>query len=277
MMVSGRMLELQIRSQIQHYWSESIERTSVVYGYRLKEKEGDKKIIQYFKEFSNLLHDIESGRKISPDQEIILQELREESEKIIEGSYFWRGLSGYINQDVIKTMIEIEKGNRGQINNWILVFDWSDGCFITWEMVGRDPEKATTEYLRYESEFTEDDRMEVVMIGTSSIETVMKTHSHYFGISQHNLALEGMQSSIIGLSKRSKIDVGARRILMTLINRSFWGVKKVKISTLKNHFCGNIATFDHSLLELRKLDIIDGVDPISIDVKKKSIVDQLIG
>ncbi len=38
---SGRMLELQLRSKIQHYWSESIERTSVIYGHRLKEKEGD--------------------------------------------------------------------------------------------------------------------------------------------------------------------------------------------------------------------------------------------
>ncbi|WP_376766870.1 RelA/SpoT domain-containing protein [Rhizobium laguerreae] len=29
----GKALELQIRSRIQHYWAESIERTSVIYGY----------------------------------------------------------------------------------------------------------------------------------------------------------------------------------------------------------------------------------------------------
>lgn len=33
----GYSLELQIRSQIQHHWAESIERTSVIYGYHLKE------------------------------------------------------------------------------------------------------------------------------------------------------------------------------------------------------------------------------------------------
>jgi ppGpp synthetase/RelA/SpoT-type nucleotidyltranferase len=38
---SGRSLELQIRSRIQHYWAESIERTSVIYGKHLKEQEGD--------------------------------------------------------------------------------------------------------------------------------------------------------------------------------------------------------------------------------------------
>ncbi|WP_216360162.1 RelA/SpoT domain-containing protein [Sphingobium yanoikuyae] len=32
----GFSLELQIRSRIQHYWSESIERTSVIYGKHLK-------------------------------------------------------------------------------------------------------------------------------------------------------------------------------------------------------------------------------------------------
>ena len=34
---NGVKLELQIRSRIQHYWAESIERTSVIYGYHLKE------------------------------------------------------------------------------------------------------------------------------------------------------------------------------------------------------------------------------------------------
>lgn len=35
---NNRSLELQIRSRIQHYWAESIERTSVLYGNHLKEK-----------------------------------------------------------------------------------------------------------------------------------------------------------------------------------------------------------------------------------------------
>lgn len=41
---SGVFLELQIRSRIQHYWAESIERTSVIYGYHLKESEGSPQV-----------------------------------------------------------------------------------------------------------------------------------------------------------------------------------------------------------------------------------------
>ncbi|WP_198154782.1 RelA/SpoT domain-containing protein [Oceanibaculum pacificum] len=51
--INGLKLEIQVRSKIQHYWSESIERTSVIYGYRLKEKDGHFDVISYFKEFSN--------------------------------------------------------------------------------------------------------------------------------------------------------------------------------------------------------------------------------
>lgn len=274
--VSGRMLELQIRSQIQHYWSESIERTSVIYGHRLKEKEGDSCVIDYFKEFSNALHEIEIYKRLAAKQEIIIQEKRELAEAVISMAIKSGHLSGFVNQSVIRSMASAENSHNATFNNWILVFDWTDGNFVTWEMVSRDPQAAVDCYLRYESEFPEDERKEVVMIGTSSIETVQHTHSHYFGIDHHNDALENMESSIIGLSRRSKIDVGARRILMTMKNRTFWGPKKVAVSTLKNHFCSGIASFDHSLEELRSLGIIIGSDPISLDLKMKPFIEELI-
>lgn len=274
--VSGKMLELQLRSKIQHYWSESIERTSVIYGFRLKEKEGDISVIHYFKQFSDALHEIETNKRIAAKDELDLQEKRELAEVIINSASSSNQLSGYVNQNVIKAMTSIERSRPGSFNNWILVFDWSDGNFVTWEMVSRDPEIAVEKYLRYEHEHPEDERKEVVMIGTSNVETVQHTHSHYFGIDHHNIALEGMEKSIIGLSKRSRVDVGARRILMTMKNRTFWGPKKVAVSTLKNHFCGGIASFDYSLEELKALGLIIGSDPISLDLKKKPLIEELI-
>lgn len=41
----GKTIELQVRSRIQHYWAESIERASVIYGYHLKEQEGAQAVI----------------------------------------------------------------------------------------------------------------------------------------------------------------------------------------------------------------------------------------
>jgi ppGpp synthetase/RelA/SpoT-type nucleotidyltranferase len=54
-------LELQLRSRVQHYWSESIERTSVIYGHHLKEEEGDPKVIQYFRSLSDAFFELEAG------------------------------------------------------------------------------------------------------------------------------------------------------------------------------------------------------------------------
>jgi ppGpp synthetase/RelA/SpoT-type nucleotidyltranferase len=274
--VSGCMLELQIRSKIQHYWSESIERTSVIYGCRLKEKEGDHLVIDYFKEFSNILFHVEVFKEIPSKLEIDLQSKREIAESIIQNTSGKNTLSGFVNQSVIKSMTSVENGHTEQINNWILVFDWADGNFVTWEMVSRDPDEAVKAYLRYESEFPEGEKKEVVMIGTSAVATIQHTHSHYFGIDHHNQALEGMESSIIGISNRSKIDVGAKRILMTMKSKRFWGKKTVKTSTLKNHLCKNIATFDYSLEILKALELISGIDLVSLSYKKKDEIDKLV-
>jgi len=66
----GCKLELQVRSRIQHYWSESIERTSVVYGHYLKENEGHPSVISYFQRLSDAFFELESGREPSAHSRI---------------------------------------------------------------------------------------------------------------------------------------------------------------------------------------------------------------
>lgn len=263
--ISGYKIELQIRSKIQHYWSESIERTSVIYGNRLKESEGDSRVISYFKLFSNHLHKIESKLPISSSDEIQLQKMRTIAETVITEASDEKGLGGHVNEDIVKTMADFETQNKEELNNWILVFDWSDGNFVTWDVVGRNTDEATFKYRQYERQFPEEEKYEVVMIGSSDIKSVKQTHSHYFGIEHHNSALEDMESSIIGLSKRNELDVGARRILFTLKRRKYWGKNSISLSTLKNHFCQNVATFDVSLSALRQRGFISGDDPISLN------------
>lgn len=268
--VSGCQVELQVRSRIQHYWSESIERTSVIYGKRLKEREGDPAVISYFKMFSDALHSLEANHSISRDFEIELQSKKQLAEEIIGYHASLRALSGHVNQDIVRTMAEREGQSKGSLNNWILVFDWNDGNFVLWDVVGRNVDDAIAAYARYEAEFPEEEKYEVVLIGSSDIATVPQTHSHYFGIEHHNEALEGMESSIVGLTKRAELDVGARRILFTLKRRKYWGKNTIAVATLRNHFCQNVATFDASLWTLRQRGLIIGTDPISLDIKKST-------
>jgi ppGpp synthetase/RelA/SpoT-type nucleotidyltranferase len=264
----GYALELQIRSKTQHYWAESIERTSVVYGNHLKEGEGDEAVITYFKILSDIFHEIEAGREPSPRQKTELDLVRLRSEKIIEHSDKAGAIGSYVNEDVIKAMIEKEAHEPLGLKNWLIVFDWNTGAFVTWDVVGRSPEEAIAAYVRYEKEFPAELKYEVVLIGSSDVATVSQTHSHYFGIADFDDVLESFDQSIIGFSRRQEMDVGARQILGVLFRKKFVGAKTVSYDTLKNHLCKNVLTFDDSLTTLHEKGFVFSNGGISINVKR---------
>jgi ppGpp synthetase/RelA/SpoT-type nucleotidyltranferase len=215
LMFGERVLELQIRSRIQHYWAESIERTSVIYGHHLKEQEGDIAVINYFRELSDVFYEIESGRSPSIAAKISLDRLRVQAQEIIEKSDKNRIFDSFVNEDIVKTLTSTQGGSES-LNNWIIVFDWNTGAFLTWESVGREPSEAIKKYIYYENQFTSAENYEVVMIGSSDIATVRQTHSHYFGIEKFDNILENLDQTIIGFQTRMDIDVEARQILGVL-------------------------------------------------------------
>ena len=269
-------LELQIRSRIQHYWAEGIERTSVIYGYHLKEKEGAPEVISYFKELSNAFYEIESGRQPDSNHKIMIEKLRLSCEKIIKESEKFKVFDSFVNLDVIKALKEVE-GNSKQLNNWILVFDWNQGNFTSWDKVSLDPEEAVKKYVDYENSFPAEDGFEVVLIGSTNVETVSKTNRHYFGIESYEHILENLDSSIVGFSRKIDIDIGAVQILATLQRRHFWGKKTVTLDTIKNHFCKGVLSIDSSMQDLIDKDLViykNGV--YSLNIQKKKIIEQYI-
>ena len=267
----GLSLELQVRSQVQHYWAESIERTSVVYGHHLKEKEGDPRVIDYFKALSDIFYEIESGRQPAPKSKIEIDRLRVATEQIIVASDTNKVFDSFVNEDVIKTLTEIESKRVG-FNNWIMVFNWNTGSFTTWDIIDRDPDAAAAKYGEYERQFPAHQGFEVVMIGSSDVATVRQTHSHYFGIASYDHVLEKLDHSVVGFSKRMDIDSDARQILLALSNRDFWGKKKAcSIPTLKNHYCQSVFAFDAALRLLAEKELVllsSASGPVSLNVKK---------
>jgi len=273
----GYNLELQIRSRIQHYWAESIERTSVIYGHHLKEQEGDASVINYFKKLSDIFFEIEAGREPTTVQKIELDRLRQISENIILDSDKHKVFDSYVNEDIIKTLSSIEANKKESFNNWIIIFDWNSGSFINWDIVDRNPDEAIKAYVRNENLYPADSGYEVVLIGSSYVATVRQTLSHYFGIENYDNTLENLDQAVIGFSRRMDIDTGARQILHCLYRKHFWGVKTTRIPTLKNHFCKNVITFDSSLAVLVKKGLVtESVKngSVSLNLGKKNEIDQ---
>ena len=275
----GVHLELQIRSRIQHYWSESIERTSVIYGYHLKESEGDAQVIRYFKNLSDVFFEIEAGREPSIDMRLRVDELRAPCEQIIKRSDRHKVFDSFVNEDIIRTLTEKESRNPAGLNNWILVFDWNAGAFVSWDIVSRNPSDAVESYIEYERMFPVESGYEVVLVGSSEVATVRQTHSHYFGIESYQNILESLDTSIVGFSRKIDIDVGARQILSTLHRRRFWGKKMISVETLSNHFCKGVLTFDSSLNTLVERGLVQSAGAnggVSLNIRKKSEIEQYL-
>ena len=276
---NGIKIELQLRSRIQHYWAESIERTSVIYGYNLKNLEGDQTVINYFKQLSNVFYEIECKRR--PSNEIIdkLENLRKASELIIIESDKRNIFDSFVNESFIKGMISREAGLRSQFHNWMIAFDWNTGAFLEWAVIDGDSKQAINSYVEYEKRWPANEGYEVVLIGSSDVSTIRQTHSHYFGIRSYDGILEDIDPAKITFSKRKELDTDSRTILRTLHRRGNWGEKKVSLERLKNNFCHEVISFDDALENLTHMGFILSYAKgavYSLNVKKKKEIEKYI-
>lgn len=272
-------LELQIRSRIQHYWAELIERTSVIYGHVLKELEGHTNVITYFKNLSNVFYLIESGQQLDGSQKLELERSRLDAESIINESDRKNILSGFVNENIVKTLVDKEARLGGSsFNNWVFIFDWNQGLFVDWTNVSLNPDEAIKSYVKYENTYPADKGYEVVLVGTSSVAKVRETHSHYFGLVQQKNVLETLDDSIVGFSSQMDLDIGARLILSAMARRHCWGSKSITIKTLKNHFCQDVITFDASLEVLIDKELLNERvnGSVVLNLKKKTEIDAYV-
>jgi len=69
--------------------------------------------------------------------------------------------------------------NQG-IQHFLLVFDHERGELVRTEEFGEDSESAVAAYARTEEEYRDQPRIEIVLIGSDSLETVRLTHGNYF-------------------------------------------------------------------------------------------------
>ncbi len=276
----GYNIELQLRSRIQHYWAETIERTSVVYGHFLKELQGDPLVLEYFKQLSDVLYEFEVGRRPTHPQRIRLDRLYSKALAIIQTSDTRNVLVSHPALNVLKTLTEVSSQvKKSRIVNWILIFDWNTGEFVNWLAASENPQEAIALYAKNEGDYSSEQGFEVVLVGASDPTTIEKTHSHYFGIESYDGVLKNLDETFDSLQRVTALTIDQRRILSALYTRKFWGGRTMSISTLKNHFCAGISDFDgalDSLIRKRLVSRSSSVGPISLNVDRKAEIDSLM-
>ncbi|GAA4829081.1 hypothetical protein [Garicola koreensis] len=86
------------------------------------------------------------------------------------------------------------------IRHFLLTFDHARDELIDVEDFGHDPQAATSRYENLEEQYRDSRAIDIVLVGSDSIETVKVTHSTYFtGFQNASLdegALERMLASI---------------------------------------------------------------------------------
>lgn len=68
----------------------------------------------------------------------------------------------------------------GPVQHFLIVFDREAGRLIEVVEFGTDEGRALDEYVSRERETLKDRRMEIVLIGSDSLDTVKITHANYF-------------------------------------------------------------------------------------------------
>lgn len=67
-----------------------------------------------------------------------------------------------------------------RIQHFLLVFDHQQGTLIETQEFGEDADAAVTAYAAKEAEYGDRKLVEIVLVGSDSIDTVRLTHANYF-------------------------------------------------------------------------------------------------
>lgn len=76
--------------------------------------------------------------------------------------------------------------SEAQINHFLVVYDIPNGLAHV-DRFGRDYDAALAAYARAEEDHRHDSDVEVVLLGSDSIETLERTHSSYFELAEKHV------------------------------------------------------------------------------------------
>lgn len=255
--VDGEKIEIQLRSNMQHYWAESIERTSIIYKKNLKSLEGNPIVIKYFKVLSDIFYEIECKQEPTIPQINLLDKLRDEAESIIKSSDSYEVLHSNIRENFIQAMKSAAEKRYRKLYNWLLIFNWKKGEFQNWMILeNKKPKEIAAEYAKNEKIYSIEEGYEVVLIGASSVETIRHTHSHYFGLQNYDEVLDGFDETAISFKKRKPINPSSRIILGKMVSNGKWGKRIITVETIKNHYCPQVNNLEKVLADLLNAGLV---------------------
>jgi hypothetical protein len=170
---TGRKIEIQVRTQLQHAWATAVESVGIFTKQALKSNQGDKDWIRFFALMSNVIASIEQCSAVpgTPNKKAELtKELNDLSKKLnVEGVLAAYNLSlNYTTQRV------------KEAKYFLLNLDPETQNVQVAKFKAKQSELANEQYTRWESEVPKGSARQVVLVSVDSIAALKRAYPNYF-------------------------------------------------------------------------------------------------
>lgn len=170
----GLMIELQIRTRLQHSWATAVETMGTFIQHSLKSSQGPQDWLDFFSLVGNAFAyqegttTLKEYKTLSEIETYQLVRQKANTLQIIE------------KLQVFRSLISITEFDRKQGNLYLIILDIENKKVQVKTFSTKSIEQASDEYLREESTITDSNKKQVVLVSSNSIDSLKKAYPSYF-------------------------------------------------------------------------------------------------
>jgi ppGpp synthetase/RelA/SpoT-type nucleotidyltranferase len=171
------LIEVQVRSQIQHAWATTVEIIGAFLKQSLKAGEGSSEWLEFFKLVSILFSQLE----VNEQEHLSSLEIDEVKNKVID---FIQKLYVYDKLRAFSVSTDYIEHHNTKSGYFLLVLDVDRGQVSVKDYLRKNLNNATSEYLRLEKKHRGNSSVDVVLVAAESIKSLRKAYPNYFADSR---------------------------------------------------------------------------------------------
>ena len=172
---NGLLIEVQIRSKLQHIWATAVETVGFFTGQAIKSNEGEEKWKKFFRLVSSAFARLE-GCPIIPDTPGDEKELYSLIKRMANELEVIKKMKGWM--DSLKEFKDLK--NKKNIHYFLLELDTIQDKLTITSYSKRQEEKAIRDYANAEKKIYGKKEYDVVLVGADTVADLEKTYPNYF-------------------------------------------------------------------------------------------------
>lgn len=170
----GLMIELQIRTRLQHAWATAVETMGTFIDHSLKSSQGPQEWLNFFSLIGNAFAYVEGTNTLSEfnsmDRGEVFRQVRDEAERL----QVVNQLEGFSR---VIANVETDR-KQGSLHLVVLDIPNKEVRIKTFSKTSID--EASREYLKEEEQITDSNKKQVVLVSSSSLDNLRKAYPSYF-------------------------------------------------------------------------------------------------